>query len=365
MPRGPALVVRFSSLGDVLLAAQMPSFLREAEPGRRVLFLTKERYAPILRGHPGVERFYMLADGSLDPAAPAPLGVRGGLGDLLAFLRREEIGEVVDLHQNLRSSRVVSTLDRARRTIAPKHSLRRRLWVHARWLRPPRVPPLLRTYRSLAGVDTAGPLHPWLRDALTPEERERAQRSLGADADGLAVMGVSARWETKRWPLKHFVALADRVEREHGLIPRFVLAPEDSALRAELERLLPGERHHRIAALPFRETAAIAAHARVIVSNDSAVLHLGPSLDVPAVGVFGSTVPAFGFAPQGPCDTVVENELSCRPCSVHGRRRCPLGHHACMRDLRPETVLAGVRAALIRRARPGAERRVASGESRP
>jgi len=71
---------------------------------------------------------------------------------------------------------------------------------------------------------------------------------------------------------------------------------------------------------------------------------------VPVVGIFGSTVPAFGFAPAGPRDAVVEVPLTCRPCGVHGMRRCPLGHHRCMRDIAPERVLDAVR-----RATAGAE----------
>ena len=347
MARGSALVVRFSSLGDVLLAAHVPSYLRQAEPGRRVLFLTKERYAGVLRGHPDVDRFYMLEDGSLDPAKPAPLGVRGGLGDLIAFLKRENVDEVIDLHQSLRSSRVVSAFDRARRTIAPKHGLRRRLMVHARWLRPAPLPPLLRVYRSLAGLAPEAPdPKPWLKAAFTESEESRARAALGADGSGFVLYGAGARWETKRWPAGHFVALAMAVEREFGLVPRFALSPEEAPLRAELLRLLPEAHRHTIVAGDFRETAAIGSFARAIVSNDSAVLHLGPALGVPALALFGSTVPAFGFAPQGPHDLVAEIPLGCRPCDVHGKRRCPLGHHNCMVLLTPEMALDGLRRVL-------------------
>ena len=152
MPQGPAVVVRFSSLGDVLLAAHVPSFLRAADPGRHVLFVTKEQYAGALRGHPDIDRFYVLRDGTSDPAEPAPFGFVGGLGDLVAALRREGIAEVIDLHQNLRSSRIVGAFDQAKRTLPPKYGLRRRLMVYARWIRVKPVPPLLSTYRALAGL---------------------------------------------------------------------------------------------------------------------------------------------------------------------------------------------------------------------
>jgi heptosyltransferase-2 len=347
MARGAALVVRFSSLGDVVLAAHLPAFLRDAEPGRRVLFAVKERFASILRGHPDVARFFLLEDGSSDPAAPAPFGLTGGLGLLASALRREGIEEVFDLHQNLRSARLIASLGRVRRIAPSKHGFRRRLMVHAKGLHPAPVPPLLRTYRAVAGLDPAAPIRPWLREALEEAERARARSRLGDRAGRAAILGVGARWETKRWPLDRFVALGERLAAEAGLAPLYAAAPK-SPEAAELRRLLPAERHGAILEVPFRECAAAASWARVIVSNDSATLHLGAALGVPAVGIFGSTVPAFGFAPSGPRDAVVETPLACRPCDVHGRHRCPLGHHRCMRDIATDAVLAVVLRVLAR-----------------
>jgi len=344
VPQGPAVVVRFSSLGDVLLAAHVPSFLRAVDPSRHVLFVTKERYAGALRGHPDIDRFYVLRDGTSDPAEPAPFGFTGALADLVAALRRESIAEVIDLHQNLRSSRIVGAFDQAKRTLPPKYGLRRRLMVHARWIRVKPVPPLLSTYRALAGLPPDAPLRPWLRDALTDSERARADARLGADRGrGFVFLGVGARWETKRWPARHFVALGESIASELGLGVRYAMDPAEHALEAEFRRLLPEARHAEIASLGFRDAAALAASASAIVSNDSAVLHLGPALGVSAVGIFGSTVPAFGFASQGPRDAVAEIPLGCRPCDVHGKRRCPLSHHGCLERLPPEQVLASLR----------------------
>jgi ADP-heptose:LPS heptosyltransferase len=346
MPRGAALVVRFSSLGDVLLAAHLPSFLRMADPGRRVVFLTKERYADILRGHPDLARVYRLTGRGPDhpdPAAPAPFGLAGSIGDLRSALRHEEIEEAYDLHQNFRSRRLLAAVRRARRVRSPKHALRRRLMVVAKWLHPKPLPPLLDTYRALAGVSPGTSARPWLRDALGDSERARAAARLGADAERTAFLGVGARWETKRWPADRFVALGERLAREAGLSPRYLVGPGETMVERELRASLPAERHGEIIQAPFREAAAMASFARVIISNDSAAMHLGPALGVPAIGIFGSTVPAFGFRPSGPRDRVVEIALACRPCGVHGRDRCPLGHHNCMREIGPSMVMAAWR----------------------
>lgn len=349
MGSGPALVVRLSSLGDVLLAAHLPSLLRAAAPGRRVLFMTKERFADVLRGHPDIDRFYVLEDGSSDPAAPGPLGVKGSAGDFRLPLRREGVEEIYDLQQNLRASSATRSLESARRIPFEKHGIRRRLLVHARWLRPEPLPPLIRRYRALAGLPDSAPLRPWLRDALSESEAARASGRLGALVErGFVLVAPGARWATKRWPARHAVALGALLERETGLAVRYAVGPDDGATASELRAQLsdsarPESGPDAVLSLGIRDAAAVAARARAIVSSDSALLHFGPALGVPAVGLFGSTIPGFGFASGEPRDAVAEVELPCRPCDVHGKDRCPLRHHACMERLEPALVLKRLR----------------------
>jgi heptosyltransferase-2 len=343
--RRAAAVVRFSSLGDILLAAHVPGFLKQEDPGRRVLFVTKERYATLLRGHVAIDRVYAVRDGSTDPAEPFE-AVLGSLGDLVSAMRGDGVEEVLDLHQNWRSSRILSAFPEAKHRLPQKHALRRRLWVYARWLRPLPTPPLLRTYRELCGLSPTAELDPWLRSALSDTELSRGAERSGkeARARGFVLLGVGARWETKRWPAPHFVALAQRIERERGLRTVFAVEPGDPNA-GEVSGYL-GTRGEAPLSVPFRDLAAVAAHARAIVSNDSAVLHLGPALGIPAVGLFGGTVPEFGFARQGPHDDVAEIKLWCRPCGVHGRPRCPLGHHRCMKRLDPDLAFEALGRAL-------------------
>ncbi len=335
--RRAAAVVRFSSLGDVLLAAHVPGFLKQEDPERRVLFVTKERVARLLRGHAHIDRVYALRERGTDPAEPAE-GIHGSLGDLITAMRGDGVQAIVDLHRNWRSSRILTAFPGTKQRLAPKYALRRRLWVYARWLRPAPVPPLLQTYRALAGLGPAAVPEPWLKHALSDSELERgaSRAGEGAMARGFVLLGTGARWETKRWPAAHFAELARTIERTQGYRALFAVTPGESVPK-EIAAYL-AERGDAALSLPFRELAAVAAHARGIVSNDSAVLHLGSALGVPSVGLFGSTIPEFGFARQGPRDEVAEIPLGCRPCGVHGRRRCPLGHHACMKRLGPDLV---------------------------
>jgi heptosyltransferase-2 len=85
------------------------------------------------------------------------------------------------------------------------------------------------------------------------------------------------------------------------------------------------------------------ARAALLVTNDSAPLHLATAMGTPIVALFGPTVPEFGFGPLRAGDVSLGMEgLQCRPCSSHGPLQCPLGHHRCMRDLTVEAVIAAI-----------------------
>jgi heptosyltransferase-2 len=118
-------------------------------------------------------------------------------------------------------------------------------------------------------------------------------------------------------------------------------------LADEIMALAPDRAHSAADVLGLRASAALLSRAAVLVTNDSAPLHLATAVGTPIVAVFGPTVPSFGFGPRGPRDAVVEHpSLGCRPCSAHGPQVCPLGHHRCMRELSVETVAAAVEAVL-------------------
>ncbi|MGH7528712.1 MAG: glycosyltransferase family 9 protein, partial [Gemmatimonadales bacterium] len=121
---------------------------------------------------------------------------------------------------------------------------------------------------------------------------------------------------------------------------------DDAPLAGAVEAAAPARAHSSAGALSLRESAALLRRAAVLVTNDSAPLHLATAVGTPIVALFGPTVPDFGFGPRGPGDLALGHPgLTCRPCSAHGPRVCPLKHHRCMRELTVEAVLAAVAAA--------------------
>lgn len=155
--------------------------------------------------------------------------------------------------------------------------------------------------------------------------------------DGFTAVAPGSIWGTKRWP--YYPELAAALPGQVVVIG----GPDDAELAEAVVRAAPDRAASAAGALSLRESAALLERAAVLVTNDSAPLHLATAVGTPIVAVFGPTVPGFGFGPLGPRDQVVElHGLPCRPCSAHGPQRCPLGHHRCMRDLDVAAVLRAV-----------------------
>jgi heptosyltransferase-2 len=149
-------------------------------------------------------------------------------------------------------------------------------------------------------------------------------------------------WGSKRWP--YYRELAVRLAERAAIV--VVGGPEDVDLASEITQAV-GRSGGRAASgcgrLTLRQSAEVIRRAVVLVTNDSAPLHLATAMGTPVVAVFGPTIPEFGFGPIREGDVSLGlAELACRPCSDHGPPACPLGHHRCMRELSVDRVLAAI-----------------------
>ncbi len=164
-----------------------------------------------------------------------------------------------------------------------------------------------------------------------------------APTDFVVALAPGSVWATKRWP--SYDALAVALAASLDVTSRIVVlgGPDDRALASAIAAAVSARGGPPIVDATGRLTllasAALLARARVLVTNDSAPLHLASAMNTPTVALFGPTVPAFGFGPLAERSTVLEvTTLSCRPCHAHGPKTCPLTHWRCMRELTADGV---------------------------
>lgn len=162
-------------------------------------------------------------------------------------------------------------------------------------------------------------------------------------APALVGMAPGSVWATKRWIPEGFAAVADKLIAERGAGVILFGGSEDQALCAHIASAMDHDPVVSAGALTLRESAALIAKCRVFLSNDTGIMHLAAAMRVPVVALFGATVPSFGFSPVGKGHTIIEKELSCRPCGSHGGRRCKEETFACMKTIHPDEVYEALR----------------------
>ena len=174
-------------------------------------------------------------------------------------------------------------------------------------------------------------------EAWARAERER----LGVGP--LVALCPGARHATKRWPEERWCAL-DRRLADAGWGRLVVSTRAEQLALPQLAARIAAEARARWIVEPLERVAALLGECAAAVTHDSGLMHLAAARGKRVVALFGSTSPVLGFAPLGEGHAVICRELSCQPCSVHGRERCPRGHFRCMRSIEPEEVWDRLRA---------------------
>ncbi len=145
-------------------------------------------------------------------------------------------------------------------------------------------------------------------------------------------------WATKRWLPERFAEVSDLLIKEAGVKVIFLGSKEDEKLCSEIVNLMKEKPVILAGKTNILQSAAIISKCKVILSNDSAPVHITSAMNKPVVVIFGSTIPQFGFAPYGEGNTVIEKKMECRPCGIHGKNRCPKKHFRCMTEITTQEI---------------------------
>ena len=338
------LLIRLSSLGDILLTTPILRLLREHCPQAKIDFLLKAAYQDVLRAHPCINRLI-------------PFNDQQSLWQSLRLLRQKRYDVVLDLHRTLRSRLICLGLAAPLKLAYHKRVLRRQLLVRLGWNTLGAMTPVPELYAAplrRRGIDAELPplemhLAPGSRDAM----RQHLAQAFPATAERpLLALAPGARWATKRWPAERFAAVAQALSNRCRAGVVILGDGDDSALAQAICQRLEVPVYDASGKFSLMQTAALLQQCRLLISNDSGLMHMATALNVPVVAVFGPTVEAFGFYPFRAQAQVVSTNLACRPCSTKGSQACPRGHHHCMLNVSTDQVLAAAQQMWETEARP-------------
>ncbi len=324
------LLVRFSSIGDLILTTPLLRAIRTRHPAARMTFVVREDLADTLRFNPRIDRLVTWRHGT-------------PLGPLVAELRGEAWTHRLDLHGSLRSRQLALRIG-GHWDGYPKHRLRRAVLIATRRRMGGAIGPVAERYFAAArDLDVRPDGGPAEFFTSSDAEREVAVRleehGIGRTRRLVALVPGAAHF-TKRWPDEHWCELVARIAptndvmilggwAERAIARRMVAAGGAAAISLAGELSLVG-------------SGAALRRADVAVAGDTGLMHMAGAVGTPVVALYGPGVEEFGFFPYNTPSRVLQQPLRCRPCSAHGSARCPLGHHRCLVDTTPEAVAAAL-----------------------
>lgn len=309
------LVIRLSSLGDLLLTTPFVRSLKNQFPHLVIDFVVKEAYKDILINNPHINKLYIFKRGEKEIA-----GLKG-------ILSVNKYDLMIDLQNNFRSSSLIKKLN-GYKTVFNKHTFLKFLLVKFKIDKLSSAPQIPERYAStIEGLQ----LDPSGLDLFTDNEPDKKI------LEGKILIGFcpGSRHFTKMWPKEYFIALGN-ILIKNGFSIIILGGKSDEAICNELNFAIPGS-----VSLcnndDILQTAADMKLCKLIVCNDSGLMHAACAVGIPVVTFFGSTVKQFGFTPYKNKNSILENiSLSCRPCSHIGRASCPKDHFKCMLQLTPQ-----------------------------
>lgn len=305
------LIIRFSSIGDIVLTTPVLRCIKKDMPQAEIHYLTKPQFVPLLEGNPHVTKVWAWDK------------------EVLTSLRKENFDHIVDLHHNLRSLRVKWSLQ-VKSTAFHKLNFEKYLMVRFKWNRLPKkhiVNRYLETVKTL-GVTWDGKG----LDFYPSKTDEQIIHSLPEiHQKGFVAIVCGALKGTKQIPVEHLITLCKKIESPVVLLG----GKSEISIGAEIAQSVGSKVLDLCGRTSLGASAVLLRECRAVLTADTGLMHIASAFNKPIVSVWGNTIPAFGmspFMPEFPSHIVIAevDGLSCRPCSKIGFEHCPKGHFNCM-----------------------------------
>jgi len=309
------LVVRFSSIGDIVLTTPILRGLKEQVKDVQIHYLTKKQFAGILENNPRIDKLITM-DKHIDEVVPQ--------------LRQEKYDLIIDLHNNLRTKSLKLKL---RRPFKSFDKLNWKKWLLVKF-KINKMPKMHIVERYFETVSTLGVKNDHLPCEYFISENEQVdvQTKLKVPSKEFIAIAIGAQFKTKRMPKDLLIRILAKIQEPVVLIGGEV----DADLANELIQALPSSSIiSACGGYSLNQSASIIEQCKRLITNDTGAMHIASCFDIQISSVWGNTVPDLGMYPYYPkheekFSTHEVKGLSCRPCSKIGFQECPKKHFDCM-----------------------------------
>jgi heptosyltransferase-2 len=308
------LILRFSSIGDIVLTTPVVRCLKQQMPGAKIHFCTKRSFATLIENNPYIDQCHYLDE---------------KLNELISQLRSERYDYIIDLHNNLRTSVIKRALGVR---LYKVDKLNWRKWLYVR-LHINRMPKLHVVDRYMATVAPLGVMNDGLGlDYFIPERDQITLDQLPATHQaGYIAYAIGGQHATKRLPVERMIELCRKINSPIVLLG----GKEDREVGDLVVKLLGKDVIYNACGLfNLNQSASLLQLAQLVFSHDTGLMHIAAALKKKVFAIWGNTTPDLGMYPyQTPYINLEREGLSCRPCSKIGFGKCPKGHFKCMQEL--------------------------------
>lgn len=324
------LIIRLSSIGDIVLTTPVIRCLKKQLPDSEIHYLVKESFLPVIQHNPYIDKIKTLSH---------------SWELMMHELRDENYDYIIDLHHNLRTLRIKNAL-RKKSFSFYKLNIEKYIYTSLKINLLPRIHIVDRYMKTVEsfGVknDGAG-----LDYFISPNE-EVPQKDIPASHQaGFIACVIGGAHGTKKWPVHKWKEFCKKIDH-----PVILLGGKEDIISAnEISTVDPVKVYNACGKFSINESADLIRKSKLVVSNDTGLMHIAAAFQKTIISLWGNTVPSFGMYPyygedrgtnELPYDILQTNKLWCRPCSKIGYDKCPLGHFKCMEKIMVDDVISKV-----------------------
>jgi heptosyltransferase-2 len=323
------LIIRFSSIGDIVLTTPVIRCLKKQLPDAEVHFLVKNSFRSVVEHNPYIDKLHVLAH---------------SWELMMEELKTENYDYIIDLHHNSKTLRVKNALKKKSFSFY-KLNIQKYFYTAFKINMLPKVHIVDRYMKTVEsfGVknDGAG------LDYFIGKDETKKEDIPASHHAGYIACVIGAAHGTKRWPVHKWKQFCEKMDHPVILLGDHNDEPNGN----EIATIDPVKVYNACGKFSINESADLVRRSKLVISNDTGLMHIAAAFRRPIISLWGNTVPSFGMTPyygDTPVSDVIMqvNKLWCRPCSKIGYNKCPLGHFNCMEKITVDDVISKVRASL-------------------